>query len=198
MPEIIQGGAGAGGQDPQPEVPVNDNPTPEVEVDEYNPFMDDIQEEVEPEPKKVDEEPEVDEETEKIVNTRVENRVKPIEEQLRKNEQKSRVFNFLLDERNKKLYGDLEPKVMDLLKRNPRVSDLKADALFRIVAGDIGNRIAKEQSEADSAATRTQTGKPMPRATEAPVQDALQMSDEEWKKVKAARYQEMGMGTQAF
>ena len=57
MPDpIIQGGAGTGGQDPQPATPVNDNPNPApVEEDEYNPFMDDVQEEITPEPKKEEE-----------------------------------------------------------------------------------------------------------------------------------------------
>jgi len=186
--------ANQGGQDlnPQDGIQPQENPTPAPqEIDEYNPFMEDVEEETPETP--VDEPIEVDEETSKIVNQEVSKKVTPIEKRLRENEYKMRVSNFLQGEGNKELFGDLEPKVMDLLKRNPRVSDLKPDALFRLVAGDIGNRIAKQQSEADEMASRTQTGNQVPRQKEAPVEDFLNMSDEAWKQAKAKKYKELGM-----
>lgn len=186
--------ANQGGQDlnPQERVQPQENLTPAPqEIDEYNPFMDDVEEET---PETPAEEPiEVDEETSKIVNQEVAKKVTPIEKRLRENEYKMRVSNFLQGEGNKELFGDLEPKVMDLLKRNPRVSDLKPDALFRLVAGDIGNRIAKQQAEADEMASRTQTGNQVPRQKEAPVEDYLNMSEEAWKAAKAKKYKELGM-----
>lgn len=187
-----QNGQDLSSQEANTQQPENQNTTVEEEIDEYNPFMEDIEEETQEETPK--EEPiEVDEETSKIVNQEVAKKLTPLEKRLRENEYKMRVSNFLQDEGNKQLYGDLEPKVMDLLKRNPRVSDLKPDAIFRLVAGDIGNRIARQQAEADEMASRTQTGNQVPRQKEAPEQDYLNMSEEAWKQAKAKKYKELGM-----
>lgn len=184
------------GGDPAPDDNPEDDPNPadEEEIPEYDPLRENIEPEEEPEKPKNDEDEdlETDDDTRKIIAKEVQKSLNPFQKQARDQDNRFRATEFLRDETNKSLYGDLESKVLDLLSKNPRVSDLKIDAIFRIAAGNIRQRVAKQQKDADEEADRTRTGSQTPRRTEKTNVDYLSLSDEQWKKEKEKKYKEMG------
>jgi len=158
---------GEGGQ------PVNPNPAPQQPAvpaePPYDPLGDGYQAPSE-EPEADDPDLEgVDDTTKKLVEKMVQKAMKPLATTTSVTDNKVKVSTFLSDPKNRDLYGDLESKAVDLLAKNPRISDLKPDALFRLLAGDIGVRIARQQKAADEAARRTSTGDPAPSSSTNPV-----------------------------
>lgn len=126
----------------------------------------------------------LDEETQKGVAQLTQKELLKTEQAYKARENNLRVDTFLADPERRRLYGDGESKVRELLQKDVKVSDLSIEALFRLATPNLARKIVKTQQAIEKDANNSKTN-----IEKAPRQNPEMPSNIDWTKATPEQFQ---------